>query len=136
MVARLNVENFKSLIAKETDDGKRRILLSLLAAEEAKLAALIRDKGSLDPAPATQRARPEADRGNQRPAAAAEDWRLDATLANVPHGLCMFDADRRLLMSNSRYAEMYRLPPELLVPGTALESIIAYRHKIGNGPVD
>jgi PAS domain S-box-containing protein len=137
MVARLNVENFKALIAKEADDGKRRILLSLLAAEEAKLAGLIRDhKGGGDPGVSNQPARPEPDRTSQRATTPAQDWRLDAALANMPHGLCIFDADRRLTLCNSRYAEMYRLPPELLVPGTALESIIAYRHKIGNGPVD
>jgi len=66
----------------------------------------------------------------------AGDARLDAALANIPHGLCMFDADRRLLLNNSRYAEMYNLPPDLLVPGTPLESILAYRHRIGNAPLD
>ena len=62
--------------------------------------------------------------------------RLHATLANVPHGLCMFDVDRRLVLSNSRYAEMYRLPAELLVPGTSLATIVAYRTRIGNAPAN
>jgi PAS domain-containing protein len=65
-----------------------------------------------------------------------QNARLDAALANMPHGLCMFDADRRLVLNNSRYAEMYSLPPNLLVPGTSLESIIAYRNQIGNAPLD
>ena len=75
-------------------------------------------------------------RVQQTSARQASDARLDATLANIPHGLCMFDNERRLRLSNSRYAEMYGLPPRLLIPGTPLESIIAYRHEIGNAPVD
>src|ERR1700686_4068086 len=72
----------------------------------------------------------------QAPARHIEEERLDAALANVPHGLCIFDADRRLLVSNSRYGEMYRLPPELLLPGTPLAEIVAYRAQIGNAPVN
>ena len=48
----------------------------------------------------------------------------------------MFDADKCLLLSNARYGEMYRLPPELLAPGTPLAEIIAYRREIGNAPLD
>ena len=70
--------------------------------------------------------------GTARP----EETRLDAALANIPHGLCMFDADKRLVLSNSRYAEMYSLPPWLVAPGTPLESIVEYRRQIGNAPVD
>jgi len=72
----------------------------------------------------------------QAPARHVEDERLGAALANVPHGLCMFDADKRLLLSNSRYGEMYSLPPELLLPGTPLARIVAYREQIGNAPVN
>ncbi|MEA2984022.1 MAG: hypothetical protein QOD94_276 [Alphaproteobacteria bacterium] len=62
--------------------------------------------------------------------------RLEAALTNMPHGFCMFDADLRLIISNGRYAEMYQLPPDLVRPGTSLQSIVAYRHSIGNGPKD
>ena len=39
----------------------------------------------------------------------------------------MFDADKRLVVSNERYASLYALPPELLKPGTSHEAIIAHR---------
>ena len=39
----------------------------------------------------------------------------------------MFDADKRLVVSNERYASIYALPPELLKPGTSHEAIIAHR---------
>ena len=48
--------------------------------------------------------------------------RFDAALENMTHGLCMFDGDKRLVISNERYASLYRLPPELLKPGTSARS--------------
>ena len=60
--------------------------------------------------------------------------RLEAALANLPHGMCMFDAERRMVLCNTRYMEMYELPPELVASGTPLKKIVAYRQKIGNAP--
>ncbi|MBR0871727.1 EAL domain-containing protein [Bradyrhizobium tropiciagri] len=57
--------------------------------------------------------------------------RLDTAINHMGEGLCMFDADKRLVVCNERYARIYRLPPELLLPGTAHREII--RHRIANG---
>jgi len=57
--------------------------------------------------------------------------RLDTAINNMVEALCMFDADRRLVVSNERYARLYRLPPELLIPGTPHTDII--RHRIMTG---
>ena len=57
--------------------------------------------------------------------------RLDTAINNMGEGLCMFDADKRLVVCNDRYAKMYRLPPELLKPGTPHQDII--RHRITHG---
>ena len=41
-------------------------------------------------------------------------WRLVGTALNyMPYGFCMFDPDKRLVLCNDEYANMYRLPPEL-----------------------
>ena len=37
-VARLNIEHFRRLLANETDESRRQMLLRLLAEEEAKIA--------------------------------------------------------------------------------------------------
>ena len=37
-VARLNIEHYRRLLAKETDESRRQVLIRLLAEEEAKLA--------------------------------------------------------------------------------------------------
>jgi signal transduction histidine kinase len=68
--------------------------------------------------------------------AEAEHRWLQGMLVNMPHGLCIFDSEKRLVLSNARYAEMYNLPPNVVRPGATLQSIIDYRHQIGNAPKD
>lgn len=58
-------------------------------------------------------------------------FRLDTAINHMGEGLCMFDAEKRLVVCNDRYAKMYRLPPELLLPGTAHREII--KHRIASG---
>ena len=52
---------------------------------------------------------------------------LDVALNNMTHGLCMFDAEKRLIVCNARYAEMFGLPPALTKPGTPLQTILDFR---------
>src|SRR6185369_4263035 len=62
--------------------------------------------------------------------------RLEAAVSNMAEGLCMFDGDRRLVISNQRYADIYGLPPELVVPGTPHAEIVAYRLAHGMEPFE
>ncbi len=48
-------------------------------------------------------------------------------LSSLPHGLCMVDADRRLVVCNKRYADMYGMPAELTKPGTPISAIVDHR---------
>jgi diguanylate cyclase (GGDEF)-like protein len=68
---------------------------------------------------------------SEREAAAAQvrtqNMRFDAALNNMSQGLCMFDAEQRLVVCNDRYARMYALPPELLEVGTPHKAIISHR---------
>ncbi|MEZ2145707.1 EAL domain-containing protein [Bradyrhizobium sp. DN5] len=57
--------------------------------------------------------------------------RLDTAINHMVEGLCMFDAEKRLVVCNERYARLYRLPPELLRTGTLHTDII--RHRIVKG---
>jgi methyl-accepting chemotaxis protein len=63
--------------------------------------------------------------------ARTQNIRFTAALRNMSQGLCMFDADKRLVVSNESYAHLYGLPPDLLEPGTTHEAII--KHRIGSG---
>jgi diguanylate cyclase (GGDEF)-like protein len=59
--------------------------------------------------------------------------RIDIALNNMTHGLCMFDAEHKLIVCNKTYVQMYGLTPELSKPGVLLQSIESYRASIGNG---
>ncbi len=60
-----------------------------------------------------------------------QNIRFNAALNNMAQGLCMFDAERKLVVCNERYARMYALPPELLEAGTPHEAII--KHRVSHG---
>ncbi len=52
---------------------------------------------------------------------------FNAAINNMSQGLSMFDSERRLIVCNNRYAEMYELPPALTRPGTSLFDIVDCR---------
>ena len=56
---------------------------------------------------------------------------LDVALNSMSRGLSMFDGNGSLIICNASYARMYDLPPELVVPGTSIRSILA--HSIDGG---
>ncbi|WP_246765474.1 bifunctional diguanylate cyclase/phosphodiesterase [Aminobacter sp. SR38] len=56
-------------------------------------------------------------------ALATQNGLFDAALSNMSHGLCMFDADQRLIVSNGKFAAMYGIPPDSLAPGMTPEQI-------------
>ncbi len=58
---------------------------------------------------------------------AVQKLRFEAALANIAHGLSMYDADGRLVICNERYQQMYRLPDELCRPGTPFSDIANLR---------
>jgi diguanylate cyclase (GGDEF)-like protein len=60
--------------------------------------------------------------------------RLDAALAHMSHGLCMFDAQQRLLVWNKKFCEIYRIKPEELAPGTTVRQMIELSVSRGNHP--
>lgn len=63
-----------------------------------------------------------------------QNERFDLALANMDKGLCFFDGQRRLIVANRKYGEIYNLQPEELRPGTALATILAARERQGTVP--
>jgi diguanylate cyclase (GGDEF)-like protein len=57
----------------------------------------------------------------------AQNVRLDAALSNMSQGLTMFDVEGRLIMSNGRYLEMYRLQAGDVRPGMLLREVVEAR---------
>jgi diguanylate cyclase (GGDEF)-like protein len=68
----------------------------------------------------------------------AQNMRFDAAVSNMSQGLVMFDGESRLVICNSRYAEMYRLRPDDIRPGLTLRQMLERRAAAGSfsGDVD
>jgi diguanylate cyclase (GGDEF)-like protein/PAS domain S-box-containing protein len=58
--------------------------------------------------------------------------RFDIALNNMAHGLCMFDQDMHLIVSNKRYAEMFNLDPTKVRPGMSVYDVIGMSFAAGN----
>lgn len=68
----------------------------------------------------------------------AQHQHLSVGLDNMSQGLCMFDSRGRIVLSNRRYLEMYRLSPDVVKPGLPLRDLILHRKQTGlfTGDVD
>ena len=56
----------------------------------------------------------------------------ESALNNTSQGLCMFDANKRLVTCNRRFIDLYQLTEELTRPGTLLTDILAHRVQTGS----
>jgi diguanylate cyclase (GGDEF)-like protein/PAS domain S-box-containing protein len=59
-----------------------------------------------------------------------QNSRFETTLANMPHGLCVIDPEKHVVVCNKRYVEMYDLPARLTRPGTPIADI--FEHLVAN----
>ncbi|HWP26277.1 MAG TPA: EAL domain-containing protein [Xanthobacteraceae bacterium] len=85
----------------------------------------VRQKKLLSASEEIKRAKESLERSNR--SLEQTNRRFDAALENITHGICMFDRDKRLVVCNRHYANLYRLPPELQKIGTPHEAIVAHR---------
>ena len=67
-----------------------------------------------------------------RDQAVAAQAALAAAFENVPHGVLLTGADRRVQVINAIAAELIELPPELARPGAALRDILAFQLERGD----
>jgi PAS domain S-box-containing protein len=56
---------------------------------------------------------------------------LEAALQNMPHGLCMYEKDGRIILFNDRYAKLMGIPPTDL-KGLYLLDIFKLRKAAGH----
>ena len=61
----------------------------------------------------------------------AQNRRLADAVDNMSQGLCMFDAQGRIVVVNCRYIEMYKLSKEIVRPGCTLHQLIQHRKDTG-----
>ena len=60
-----------------------------------------------------------------------QNRRLSNALDNMTQGLCMFDAQGRVVLTNRRYIDMYNLSPEIVRPGCSLQELMQHRKETG-----
>ena len=67
-----------------------------------------------------------------------QNRRLETALNHMSQGLCMWDADTKLLLFNDRYVEMYGMSHDFMKPGRLLREVLEHRAARGNfkGDVD
>jgi diguanylate cyclase (GGDEF)-like protein/PAS domain S-box-containing protein len=65
-----------------------------------------------------------------------QNMRLDAALNNMNQGLCMFDAQNRLLVWNERYRAMYNIDPLRIWRGCTIRDLLDARIAAGTFPLD
>ena len=65
----------------------------------------------------------------------AQAERYQAALDAISQGVAFFDRERRLILANRRYAEIYRLSPDRLPPGATLREITELRFAVGTCPM-
>ncbi|HJU31408.1 MAG TPA: PAS-domain containing protein [Hyphomicrobiaceae bacterium] len=56
-----------------------------------------------------------------------QNRRFNAAIDNMSQGLCLFDAEQRVVFANRRFSEVYKLDPEAFKPGATLREILAAR---------
>lgn len=57
---------------------------------------------------------------------------FDMAISNISQGLCLFDEDRKLIVSNDLYATIFNLSPDLIKPGMDISEILQLRIEKGN----
>ena len=78
---------------------------------------------------------PSSERDREFAALQEQTRRFKIALDYMSQGLCLFDADKRLIISNRRYAEIYGLSPDQIHPGMTLKEIVGLRAGNGSDPV-
>ena len=65
-----------------------------------------------------------------------QNMRLDGALNNMIQGLCMFDAQNRLLVWNERYRAMYNIDAKRIWRGATIRDLLDARIAAGSFPLD
>src|SRR3569623_1397554 len=56
------------------------------------------------------------------------------TLDRMEQGVCVYDADNRIVLLNRRYVELFGMSGEIVRPGTCYRDVLAHSAALGNFP--
>jgi diguanylate cyclase (GGDEF)-like protein len=69
---------------------------------------------------------------NQATELARTNMRFEAALSSMTQGVCLFDADKKLVIANGRFKQMYGYPEALVLPGTPLSMMLEHQSRQGD----
>ena len=104
--------------------AKQKPASPAVAADQSALLALARTAGEAHEALIQQQ---QATIDDLR----AQIRRYEAVMENITAGVCFFDREKRLLLSNSSYAAVYHVPADRIRPGISLQEVIEERIAAG-----
>ncbi len=58
------------------------------------------------------------------------EQQLEFAINNISQGVCIFDADARIVLCNKRYIEMYDLSADVVKPGCSLDELLRHSHEV------
>ncbi|MBD1547155.1 EAL domain-containing protein [Roseibium aggregatum] len=135
------VSLFVALVLSRSIVGPIQAITNLMQdVSSGKLDVEIDDNGRKDEIGKMVRAvaafRETIERDNRLLKSREEELRLrnmhfNAALKNMSQGLNMWDANSRLVLSNQRYFDMYRIPPDAIRAGMSFEEVIEFRKWMG-----
>ena len=70
--------------------------------------------------------RERRDRKSRQSTPTRREQQLEFAINNISVGICMFDADARIILCNQRYMDMYGLSPDVVKPGCSLEELLQH----------
>src|SRR5205085_5000330 len=80
----------------------------------------------------TERRKVEAERAAAVAELSEQHRRFDAALNNMSQGLCMIDAEHRIIVCNRRYLEIFGFSPDFVKPGISMREIMRHSVALGN----
>src|SRR5262249_38370892 len=80
----------------------------------------------------TARRRVEAERASALAELREQHRRFDAALNNMSQGLCMVDAEHRIIVCNRRYLDVFGFSPDVVKPGISMRDVMHYSVGLGN----
>jgi diguanylate cyclase (GGDEF)-like protein len=63
-----------------------------------------------------------------------QNLRFEAAVENMTQGLCMFDGEEKLIICNTRWADLFGIPRVLMTPGTSFRAVLQARIANGHYP--
>ncbi|MGY4283583.1 PAS domain-containing protein [Bradyrhizobium sp. LM2.7] len=57
-------------------------------------------------------------------------------LDHMEQGVCVYDADNRIVLVNQRYLSLFKMSAEIVRIGTRYRDVLAHSASLGNFPVD